>query len=432
MKKTVQIIIIFLFILSFSFDLKGTENIQTEDTIKEGVFKETIKTVKLHRKDWVMSYPLMELNGGSDLTLSFDDLSDEVKNYNYKIIHCDSEWLPSQISETEYLDGYLQNRIDDYNFSFNTYISYIHYNLNLPNDDVNFKISGNYAIIVYENYDESDIVLIKRFQVAEKIIDISGEVQRPVLTIYRNTGQQVNFRVNYSALNVEDPYNDLKVVILQNGRWDNRIKNIRPLFDKNQILEYDNQAETVFPGGNEFRWFDMKSLRYQSPYIKNVDFSNGQFYVDLFPDKNRSGKQYFYEQDFNGRYYIEIQEEEKDEISADYVEVNFEFPYDAPAVNGNFYLFGELTNWGFHEKNKMVYDFETKSYHLDLLLKQGYYNYHYIYLPEGSSTGQTGLMEGDHYETENDYIILVYYYGSMSRYERLAGYQIINSLHRSK
>lgn len=422
-----RFLIIFLgIIFTANLSIFGSE----EDVFYNEIKKENIKSVQLFRDGWRLSYPIIDLNGSLSLVLKFDDLSSEIKNYQYKIVHCDSDWRASPLSESEYLDGYYQNQIEEYDYSFNTYFSYINYTLKIPNDETFFKISGNYAIVVYENFDEENVAFIKRFMIAEKLVSAKADVQRPVLSVYRDNSQQVNFTVDYGSFKIDDPYSDIKVVLLQNGRWDNAINNLKPLFDKNGSLIYDYQMGNVFPGGSEFRWFDLKSMRYQSPYIKSVTFSDGHFEAELFPEENRANKLYFYNEDLNGKYYVEIQEEDNNDTDADYLWVNFKFPYPQPMTNGNFYIFGALTNWQMNEKSKMEYDLESKSYLTRLLLKQGYYNYFIAFKEYGSKIGELEYSEGNHYETENDYILLVYYYGTTSRYERLIGYQIVNSLRK--
>ncbi len=403
-----------------------------DSPIVPGVFKSNIKTVNIHREGWNLSYPVIDLNGPVKLIMSFDDLSSEIRNYYYRIVLCNADWTPSSLNENEYLEGYLQNQISDYEHSFNTYFNYIHYSLKLPNDDVRFKVSGNYAIILYSDYNEDDTVFIKRFFVAEKLVDVKASIQRPSLSVFRDAGQEVNFTVSYGSFPVRDPYSEVKITVLQNGRWDNANTGLKPLYDRDGVLDYDYNTQNVFPGGDEFRWFDMKSFRYQSPYIKDVEFKQGHFYVDLFPDLLRGGKMYFYEQDLNGRYYVEVQEENDNDTDADYAYVNFTLSMDELPDSSSVYVMGDLTNWIYDDQNKMTYNADSSAYKLTLLLKQGYYNYEYGVKKKGADTVDIDLTEGNHYETENDYIILVYFHSTTSRHERLIGYQIANSLNQDK
>ncbi len=420
-------IILLIVSVCISFADSYPDNIQ----FKTEILRENIKSVYMHREGWRLGYPIIELNAEVSLVLRFDDLSEGIKNYQYKIIHCNSDWTQSNLTDTEYLDGSIfQNDIRDYKFSFNTYTSYQHYFLKLPNEDVSFKVSGNYIIQIYEDYDEENIILSHRFMITEKKVQVNADVIRPVLSLYRDNSQQINVSVNCTSFPLDDPYSDIKLVVLQNGRWDNALTGLKPLFDKNGVLDYNYQMENIFPAGKEFRWFDIKSLRYQSPYIRSVDFENDSYHVYLFPDEDRSHKPYFYEQDLNGKYYIEIQEEEDNDTDADYVNVYFEYPYETPLYEGNFYILGGLTNWGFSDKNKMVYDGSSQSYKLNLLLKQGYYNYYISSALTPDSPGELNYSEGNNYETENDYVVLVYYTDKRKYFDRLIGYQIVNSLRK--
>jgi len=407
-------------------DVSGvTDN---NDVIKEGVFKESIHSVQLYREGWKLSYPVIDLNSQLSLELSFDDIAGSVANYYYKIVHCSFEWTPSNISEGDYLDGFLPVQITNYEMSFNTYFSYIHYSLKLPNEDFRFMASGNYALIVFEDLDESKVAFVKRFMVSDALVNVTADVNRPVLSIYRNNSHEINFNIETGSFSIDNPYQDIKVAILQNGRWDQSINDLKPLFDKNGVLEYNYQMENVFPAGNEYRWFDIKSMRYQSPYVKNIVYTDRHFHVSLFPDPIKANSRYFYEEDLNGRFYIEIQEEQKDDTEADYVYVYFTLPYNFPVADGDIYIMGALSGSEYNDMNRMKYNPGNHSYELTLLLKQGYYNYRYEFLKIGKTSGDASLTEGNYYETENDYFILVYYRGSSSRYDRLIGYQIANSL----
>ena len=431
MNITVQSKTIILIILSIFISLEMGLFASDEASGKEGLFKESIKTVNITREGWKLSYPIIELNGNVKLLLSFDDISDEIRNYNYKIIHCDFDWRPSPLNEADYIEGFRQNQFNNYSFSFNTYVKYVHYSLSMPNQDVNFLISGNYIIEAFEDYDEEKVIFRKRFIVVESVANVKPSIQRPVLSAYRDNSQEVNFEVEYGSFPVDNPFSDIKVAILQNGRWDYAIKDLKPLFDKGGILEYNYHSENLFPGGNEYRWFDTKSLRYQSPYIKEIIYKNGFFNVFLFPEEIKGRKQYFYNQDLNGKYFVEIQEERDNDLDADYVYVHFTLPFETPQSTGDYYIMGKFTDNLYSAANKMEYNPQNQAYEHTLLVKQGYYNYRYEFLKNGNLTGDPSITEGNHYETENDYIFLVYHHGNRSRYDRIIGYQIANSLRKN-
>ncbi len=398
------------------------------DAIPDQVVKGSVKSVQFHRKGWELSYPIIELNQIDHVQLSFDDLTDDIKNYSYTLEHCDASWRPSMLSKEEYIDGFTDQPFYDYKLSFNTYVNYVHYTLDIPNDDIGIKVSGNYILKVFEDFDEENVIMTKRFVVSEAVVSIDADVDRPVIQQYMDSGHEVGFSVKYGTLNIQDPFSEISVTICQNNRWDLAIYDLKPLFYKEGVLDYHYQEENVFPAGNEYRYFDIKSLRYQSEYVKNIEYIIPYYHVELFPDKPRSQLNYFYLEDLNGRFYIDIQEGTQGEIEADYVYVHFSLPYDAPMVDGDFYVFGQLTGWKYGDANRLEYNFDRKAYELTLQLKQGLYNYEYIFVPHGTNIPDAGFLEGNHYETENDYVIYVYYRTNTSKYDRVIGYQIANSV----
>lgn len=428
--KTVQKIITLFFVILFYFQFTHVFGTYpgNDAILTDAVYKESIHSIQLYRDGWKLSYPVIDIKKEVALELSFDDISSDVANYYYKIVHCNFEWTASNINQADYIEGYLPAQLTNYAMSFNTYFNYIHYKLKIPNDEFRFLISGNYALVVFEDGDEDKIAFIKRFMVSDGLVNVIADVGRPELSMYHNNSQEVNFNIETGSFEIDNPFNDVRVAVLQNGRWDQSIINLKPLYDKDGILEYNYQLENIFPAGNEYRWFDIKSMRDKNPYLKSKIYSDGHFKVILSPDPVEATSRYFYEEDLNGKYFVEIQEEDDDDIRADYISVSFTLPFEAPMIDGDFYVMGALSGPGYSERNKMNYNFETKSYELSLLLKQGQYNYRYEYLKHGELSGDASISEGNFYETENDYVILVYHRGSSSRYDRLVGYQIVNSL----
>ena len=395
------------------------------------IFTDKVKTVQLFREGWNLSNPVMKLKSNDRLILQFDLMGSEPDTYYYSFIHCDKDWKKSGIYPPDYLEGFPENQIEEYKPSFNTTVSYFHYRLTFPNDRISINLSGNYILIVYHSGEPEKPVLTRRFMVTEDVVSLSATAQRPQMADSYNTGQQVEFTVNYSGLNINDPFRDISSVVLQNGQWTNAKRNLKPDFAGNNELKYSSLSEkNIFPGGNEFRYFDIKSIRYQSEYIRKIDFTGNNYHVFLFPSENREFKPYFYWQDFNGKYFIAFQEGKKPDIDADYVNVYFTLPYRENVSGGNMYVSGNLNNWAFDKNNLMTYNSERKQYECTMLLKQGWYNYEYVFLKDGSTDGTASIFEGSHYETENDYIVLIYYRNPRDRYDRVIGSVITNTLNK--
>lgn len=396
------------------------------------IFLNNIKTVQLNKKGWPISYPVIKLNSQEKLVLSFDDLAENVGDYYYTFIHCDAAWNNSNLMEADYLEGFAENQLSNYKFSFNTSVKYIHYKIVFPNENVQFKLSGNYIILVYQNYDKTDPVISYRFMVAEDMVDVQMTLTRPANTHFRETGQEVHIAVKHSNYVIFDPYSEVKVMITQNGRWDNAAFLTKPSFVRAQELIYDFDRKNIFFGGNEFRYFDIKSFRYQTEYIKNIDFRQPYFHVQLSPSKPKNRISYFYDQDINGKYYIKVQEGVEDDVEADYAKVYFTLNVPNPYTAGEVYIFGALSNWNCTTENHMIYNFDTRAYEGSLLLKQGYYNYEYVVKAPGIPFADNTFIEGSHFETENDYFTFVYHRAAGSRYDRLVGSVKGNSLNKPR
>ena len=395
------------------------------------IFSDKIKTVQLFKEDWNLSYPVLKLKSSDKLILHFDLIGNNPETYYYTFIHCNKDWKKSDIYPNDYLEGIPDNQIEDYKPSFNTTVAYYHYKLTFPNDRIKIKNSGNYILIIYPVGEPEKPVLTRRFMVTEDAVRISATAQRPQMTTYYNTGQQVDFVVNYGGLNINDPYRDISSIILQNGQWTNAKMKLIPDIVSNNELKYSSLSDkNIFPSGNEFRYFDIKSIRFQTEFVRKIDFVGNNYHVFLYPSENREFKPYFYWQDFNGKYYIAIQEGRDMDTEADYVWVYFTLPSKYKVSGGNMFVVGALSDWTFDTKNIMTYDPDKAQYQSSMLLKQGWYNYEYLFLKQGDKTAEPSLFEGNHYETENDYLILVYYRNPRERYDRAVGSLVVNTANK--
>jgi len=392
------------------------------------VYQSNIKAVKMEVANWEVSYPILDLYSQRQLLLSFDDLSDDIGDFSYKIIHCNADWTPSDLAENEYLDGFFENQILSPRSSFNTFTKFYHYKLFLPNEDVQFKVSGNYVVKVYQDGDESNLVLTRRFSISENKFEILASTRRAILSKYRSTHQQIDFKILTQDILINDPYTDIKVAVVQNNIWQLAKTNLKPQFVRSGELIYEDTEDNSYKGYNEFRVFDMKSLKYLQERIAKVFFEDNIYYVRLMDDQNKRFKVYLNEKDINGSYIVRNRDYKDYEVDADFARVYFYLPMDVPLAEGDLYVFGELTNWQTSEENKMVYNYERKAYQLMLFLKQGYYNYEYVFVDKKRHIFDPQFIEGSHYEAENNYLIYVYLRGFNEDYDRLVGFQIFNTV----
>jgi len=383
------------------------------------ILKENIKTVLLHRDGWDLSPPLLKFDTDEKLLLSFDDLEADGKEYMYTIIHCDANWQPSALEQYEYIDGYYEDYIYEFQYSLNTIVSYTHYELLFPTVDLKPKLSGNYVLKVFMENEDS-LYFTRRFMIVDQKVNIEGRVKQATDYADKKYKQEVDFEIN-SSIQIVNPYRDLNVTIVQNGRWDNTILNLKPKMVVGQTYDFNYDYENVFDGGNEFRNFDIKSLNYYTEYLAKIDYTHDGYQVTLKEGEKRSFKNYRSEDDINGQLKIKTEDQDLTEIRSEYVNVHFTLPYAAPLIDGDIFIIGAITDWNFSDESKMIYDYKKMAYTKTMLLKQGYYNYQYILKNRNEEKGDVGFIEGNHWETRNEYTILVYYRNIGDDFDSLIG-----------
>ncbi|MDP2336524.1 MAG: DUF5103 domain-containing protein [Bacteroidota bacterium] len=395
---------------------------------QNAVYHDEIKSVQLYRVGNELSNPEIELGSDAKLVLKFDELAEDVKSYSYTLIHCDVNWNESFIQQSEYLAGFPDNPVTDYAMSFNTTVKFVNYQVQIPNDDCTPKYSGNYALVVFEDNNRENLVLIQRFYVVEPKVRIEGQVKKATFDPFNGENQEVDFKIINDQLKLLNPAEDIKVVLVQNRRWDNAILDLKPNFIRDNVLDYDYNKENVFPGGNEFRYFDIRTKRYNGENVGEIKFIRPYYHVSLLPDVIRSNKNYSPYKEMNGNFVIESQDRVTDfDTECDYMFVHFSLPMESQLVGGTVNVFGALTGWNANKSNEMKWNFESARYELSMLLKQGYYNYQYVYVPEGARKADSVNLEGTFFITENDYQIFAYYRDQASRYDRLVGFLTLNS-----
>jgi hypothetical protein len=392
------------------------------------VYANYIKTVQLFPKGADMAMPILNMNQNETLELHFDDLSAKPKNYFYTVQQCQSDWTPTMMNVMEYVDGFTEANINDYEFSNGTKIPYVHYKLEFPNNDMKLNYSGNYVLIVYENNRENP-VFTRRFMVAENKVIIDAGIAYPRNMYARDQYQEVVFRVNYKGFTIDNPQMEIKATVMQNYRWDHAKMDIRPQFTGINELNFDFNGVLTFPtAGREFRFFDMRSLRFRGQNIRAFDIQEDDNDVYLLFDRPQQRDKYLIVRDLNGQFYIENLDNPYYNTGADYANVHFNFDFGGTVSDGNFYVVGAFNNWVCDESSKMHYDELDKSYALNLQLKQGTYNYSYVFKHDKDNKVDQFITESYYMDTENDYTILLYYTRFGERYDRLISVKHVNSI----
>lgn len=411
----------FLFYVTFALLLSSFSAFAQQ--IRDEVHKDHIQSVRLFPRgtafDASIDAPVVPLFTGKPLLLMFDDIAFDPEMYTAKLIHCDANWEKSQLKDNDFLADFNLFNIQEYEYSVNTRIPYIHYEFELPK----VTKSGNYIVKVYRQRDEDDVILTRRFMVYEETFKVGAAIVPPSQTAGRNESQQINAVVNYSAGQVTNPEAQITVVIRQNQRWDNAKVLGKPTFinESSKILRYESfDGANTFVAGNEFRYTDLRFMRATGVNVDNIRVEPDAIFADGLIDRPRPEVAYSQYLDLNGQYIIETKDRPggNPEIESEYILMTYRL--SIPEQKDPVVLLGALTQWGNIKEAQMEWDPDMEVYRTSLLLKQGWYDYQY-----GFKTGEevaTHELEGSYFETENEYEVLVYFRNLGSRYDQLVGY----------
>ena len=382
-----------------------------------------IKTITFVQNEQNM-IPIFRL--GDSFQFQFDDLFGTEANYFYTITHCDYDWKPSQLSKNEYLNGFDDQRIQDYSNSLTTLQLYSHYRLTFPNRFTQFRVSGNYVIKILN--DDKEVVFSRKFILFEDLVTVPMQVKRPRNLSVINQKHNIEFSIKSATINFQSPLQNVKVMLLQNGKFDNAITNIKPQFTIGNDLIYKYDAETQFWAGNEFLFFENKDIRAANNNIAGIDTNGGIYNSHLYTSQARANVPYTYFPDINGNFIIKNINAERNEIEADYAWVFFTL--SAPNYFGKKSIFvnGMFNNYAMTDETKMDYNAEKGIYEKALMIKQGFTNFQYVISDSSGKIDEENAIDGNFHQTENNYFGLVYYKENNQRYDRVIGKGIASSI----
>lgn len=412
--------IIFLFSL-LSITLLSALSLRADDTDTR-IFHPAFKTLKVSNADDFMLPPVIRLASDDHIVISFDEIADDRGYLQYRLIHCDADWKPSRIVESEYLDGFNIADVEDFAFSSNTFIHFVNYRIVIPDENIAPRLSGNYLVQVFDRDEPDETLLQARFSVTENNASISGEVSTRTDRGVNDEWQQLSLAVNLpDGLNI-NPYSDILVYVSQNGRPETRRGLNAPLRMEGGRLVYQHATELIFPAGNEYRRFETVRADYPGMHVDSARYMGSNYHAFLAVDRPRMDRGYEYDQTQYGRFLIREYNATDSDLGADYVTVHFTL--DCPEIIGaDIYVDGEMTHNLFTDTNRMAYDRDSGLYTLQLPLKQGSYNYQYVVKGnDGRSLPSPAPIEGNKYETRNEYTVEVYLRTPTSRFDRLLGY----------
>jgi len=415
---------IFLFLLTVSLATYGQ--------LPDYTYRSNIHSIKLTRAGDIYGYPVIKLNSTEQLELTFDDLEANYKNYYYTYQLCNADWSIADLHSFDYIKGFQQVRITTYRNSSIAFTRYINYQATIPDRNSSPSKSGNYLLKVFLDGDTSKLVFTKRFLVVDTKATVGAQVLQPfngnILKSHQKLKVGVNINQQVSVFNQQD----VKVVLLQNFGWVSAQYLLRPNIYRGNYFEYNDESNTTFAAGKEWRWIDLRSLKLMSERMVRLDKQPTRTDVYVKPDTDRKHQVYLYYRDLNGFYTIENSDNQNPYWQSDYGYVHFSFfpPGNKAYPEKDVFIYGELSNYTLNNDSKLEFNEEKGAYEKTLLLKQGFYNYSYVTLPvkKGNENFSFENTEGNYWGTENSYQVLVYFRSFGGRSDELIAYTSINSL----
>ncbi|SFS34740.1 protein of unknown function [Sphingobacterium wenxiniae] len=377
-----------------------------------------IRTVQFYPQGKENQLPIYTLGSTERLLLTFDDLRADVRNYYLSIEHCNQDWTPSRTTVLDYIDGFNEDRIDNFQTSRSTFRSYTQYKLTFPTEYIKPKLAGNYILKVYEDADKSRLVLTRRFYVLNSLMQVNSTVQSSYKTTNRLKNQKLNINLT-TGLTIQNPQRDLIVQVKQNQRSDNQMILQTPSFVGNNEFRYTNSETFDFKGNNEFRFVDMRSFRIPSERVQQIT-QDSITQILLYTDEDDSHETYAATFDENGLYFIRNRDLNDDALDADYADVTFSLK-TSQTIQGNIYLVGGFNHFQRTEENKLHFDEENQIWKVTLRLKQGLYDYDYV-LEDQQGNVITDAFSGTHFQTGNDYQIFIYNRRPGAYWDELVGF----------
>lgn len=392
-----------------------------------GIFHPSFRSLQIEVEGAPYAPDVIMLGDESDrITISFDELADDRRYMRYELIHCDRDWRPESLVDSEFLEGFNQADVDEYAFSEATLVHYVHYTIRIPNSGMRITRSGNYLLRVYDESDPDETLLQARFGVCEATMRVGADVTSRTDIDTNETHQQISVTVDTRDTDVKDYFGDVTVKVSQNGRADNEVSVNRPLRVASGKLYFEHNRQLIFDAGNEYRRFEIISTQFPGIGVEDIDYRAPVYNMTLIPDRQRSLSGYLYDSTQHGRFLIREYNSTDSDVEADYVMTHFSL--EIPRQEGmDFFLDGDFTMRRFDPLSRMVWSNATNRYEASMLLKQGAYNYQYLAVPTGSVKGITAPVEGDYFETVNEYEVRVYHRRPGERFDRLTAVTSVNS-----
>ncbi len=377
------------------------------------VYKEKVKTVFINNRWHPTLFPYVLLGSEDVLNVSFDILEGTPQYLNVSFYHFNYDWTQSEMLPAEYLRGINLFEVRNFQTSNYTLVPYVHYECTVPVS--NFLISGNYLLVVYNQ--DAEVLFTRRFYVTENSVLVSVKFGQPDNIQYTYTHHSLDITINTNKKFVQNDQRELKLMVMQNGNPHTTQYHFEPRINQGDLFYFNRLDGILFPAMKEFRIKDMSAINYRTQDIEYWESRDNKFLCWLKPDVVREYRPYYTENEINGSF-LNYNKSNRSQPPHALEYVWAQFTLEVPrAFDDPVYVFGQLSDWSIKPDFKMEYDESRKIYRAEVLLKMGYYNHIYV-LGKANGPDHTPL-EGNWYETENQYQVVVYYRSMVNRYDQI-------------
>lgn len=386
-------------------------------------YSERIRTLEVVVNGDRQQPPVISLSGDDKIAVQFDDMTHDYVRYLYKLEHCDRDWKVSDsMFESDYMVGTnLDRPIDNYEQSTNTMNLYTHYVLEFPNSYVQPRLSGNYKVTIYDEEDLDNPVAEAFFSIVDNKMGILASASTNTDIDKNDSHQQIDLTINFGNVELRDPSREVYVRVVQNKRYDNSVENPEATFVSNNEMRWQHCRDLIFPAGNEFRKFEILNIHQPTLGVEKMRWFAPYYHAFLYP--GNAFKNYIFTEEINGAYVVRNEDNDENDINSEYVIVHFTLNADEMRDDGSFYVCGQWNSYNFIPEYRMRYNSDAGAYEASVLLKQGYYNYTYLFVKDKAHVGSMAESEGNFFQTENEYTVYVYAHLQGERYDRLLGYR---------
>lgn len=399
----------------------------------DATYDEHVQSVQLAPTRWKQSAPIVSIERGEHLELTFDYVGGPASYLRYRFVYCDTHWQPTGAIAPEFMRGYPLNEIRDMRPSTAIRPGYTHYRLEWPNSDVQLMRSGNYVIQVVSAYNEQQVLLQRQFALCEEMLPIEVHVDNAYTANFQR-GKEISAKLGLV------PGVEIHAVYLKQSWYDGRYRELvvrnRDVFGRQVVYgsAFPMGKEGVWEDGADWRVLDVHNLSAPGQGVERLTYEGGSYHAEVVVDRPVRPLLDNGHPDLNGYFAYGDPNTpwQPAGVTGEYLYAYFTLLLPPPNEIG--FMHEELRGQpllfvpgvaGAEQGLPMRYSLARQQYEASLLLKQGVYSYRYgLQRREGIDFM---AIEGSYGSATQEYHVLVYGRMPGDRYDRLLAHAVVGN-----